>query len=661
MVSPWTCIRCILTVTMFACFLALVTDNMALPRSMQGIVIAHSEEQAAKMCKIEDRGCLKAGTWVQRSGPKEEEIFPFHEGCSKKFFHICAQSKAAWKSLGLNVSATGAQDFRMRRLLSWLWVPANVGCNLSSRSSLLEALSGRRVLLIGDSIAKEHYVSLRCLVGDAAVKDEREHFKPEQSVVSLHGGGFIQFYRLNTFVQESTDVVTPDWPSQLVHEADVVILNTGAHKHARLSDGQNRTAVAEMARTVAKTLQSQNQRGVFIFRSHFLPHASCEEVTAPISSLGRVPRPTQFNWHTFADQDEEWRNAFERSGPRFLFYNITLATSLRADAHTVLLKTPSKRDCLHFCLPGVVDLWSLYTIVEVLQKLRSCQSVEAVSLESKNSLQTVVISHCDKPLAWIFKYVTRNVSNVTVVSKCNRPVEGAPPQARIVRSRNVGRCDHTYAQWLAQLQNHIPPDRQASDLVLFIKDNDMSARSIEHEVGDHAVPFDELLAGATGASRFACGRRMGVFRKGGPRASIFHVKALMGTFQMDAYNRTLSKLASSEGEPFKSKYRNLMAWMKDLGIAELFRNQTILPACYGGNFMTSYSQMVLPVSNIWQRIETSLSRSDSIEEGHFAERSWAALLSRRLTLQDEVKTFTSLRRIQFRPPLCGMIMVNPKL
>ena len=393
MVSPWRCVRCIVTATMFASFLALLADNMVLPRSMQGSFIAHSEEQAANMCRIEDRGCLQAGTWVQ-SGQKEEQIFPLYEGCSKRFFHICAKPNAAWKSLGFNVSATGAQDFRMRRLLSWLWVPANVECNLSSRSSLLEALSGRRVLLIGDSITKEHYVSLRCLVGDAAVKEEREHLQPpEHSVVSLHGGGFIQFYRLNTFVQESTDVVTPDWPSQLVHEADVVILNTGAHKHARIRDGQNRTAVAEMAQTVAKTLQSQNQHGVFIFRSHFLPHANCEEVTAPIGSLDRVPRLTPFNWNTFADQDEEWRNVFESSGPRFIFYNITFATSLRADAHTVLLKTPSIRDCLHFCLPGVVDLWSLYIIVDVFQKLRSCQSVEAASQASKNSIP----SDCERP------------------------------------------------------------------------------------------------------------------------------------------------------------------------------------------------------------------------------------------------------------------------
>jgi hypothetical protein len=30
---------------------------------------------------------------------------------------------------------------------------------------------------------------------------------------------------------------------------------------------------------------------------------------------------------------------------------------------------------------------------------------------------------------------------------------------------------------------------------------------------------------------------------------------------------------------------------------------------------------------VWEKIEDSLMRGDNIEEGHFAERSWAALLS----------------------------------
>ena len=31
--------------------------------------------------------------------------------------------------------------------------------------------------------------------------------------------------------------------------------------------------------------------------------------------------------------------------------------------------------------------------------------------------------------------------------------------------------------------------------------------------------------------------------------------------------------------------------------------------------------------NMWKKLEVSLRRSDNIEEGHFGERSWAAMLS----------------------------------
>ncbi|CAE7030007.1 TBL8 [Symbiodinium natans] len=268
----------------------------------------------------------------------------------------------------------------------------------------------------------------------------------------------------------------------------------------------------------------------------------------------------------------------------------------------------------------------------------------------------VVIAHCDRPLGWVSKFVTRNVSNVTIISKCNQTVEGAPPQARIVRLGNVGRCDHSYAHWLAQLQDRVPSDRQGSDLILFIKDNDMSARYSEHGVMDRAVPFDEMVQSATGPSRFACGRQW--FSRRGGQPSTYHVKAVLGSFAMRAYNRTAGKLASPQGSsgPFQSKYKHMRAWMQDVGIAELLKNQTVVRVCYGGAFLTTYSQTVLPASRTWQKIEASLARGESIEEGHFAERSWAALLSTPLTLQDEVKAFTYLKTIHFAPPLNGMIL-----
>ena len=56
------------------------------------------------------------------------------------------------------------------------------------------------------------------------------------------------------------------------------------------------------------------------------------------------------------------------------------------------------------------------------------------------------------------------------------------------------------------------------------------------------------------------------------------------------------------------------------------------PVCYGGNFVTITTRIV---DRLWHGdmvlLELDLERDDNIEEGHFAERSWAGLLSYRLT------------------------------
>lgn len=52
------------------------------------------------------------------------------------------------------------------------------------------------------------------------------------------------------------------------------------------------------------------------------------------------------------------------------------------------------------------------------------------------------------------------------------------------------------------------------------------------------------------------------------------------------------------------------------------------PVCYCGNFATKATQIYqYSDNNIWKTIEDSLSIGDSIQEGHFAERAWAHLLS----------------------------------
>lgn len=257
----------------------------------------------------------------------------------------------------------------------------------------------------------------------------------------------------------------------------------------------------------------------------------------------------------------------------------------------------------------------------------------------------VVVAHCDRPIGWIREFVTWPISTMTVFSKCNYPVEGAPATAQIVRMENIGRCDHTYAHWLAQAGNRIPADRHESDLILFIKDNDMSARNI----GDIPVAFEKMVRVASGRLKFACGRSW-------PRHSLYHISQSLMQFAhgTTVYKVWESKNRTRDEQTFTSSFKSFGEWATAMGIAKRIENQTLVPVCYGGTFLTTYSQIVLPPSDVWSRLETSLSRGDNIEEGHFAERSWAALLSNPLEVAKQGKVLSRIGRL-WQYPMNGML------
>ena len=81
-------------------------------------------------------------------------------------------------------------------------------------------------------------------------------------------------------------------------------------------------------------------------------------------------------------------------------------------------------------------------------------------------------------------------------------------------------------------------------------------------------------------------------------------------------------------------------WLQDLNI-DSHMSRCCAPVCCCGNFATLASQIMRWDANVWKRIEASLTRGDSVEEGHFAERSWAGLLSYPLT-DEQVKLLESI-------------------
>jgi hypothetical protein len=124
----------------------------------------------------------------------------------------------------------------------------------------------------------------------------------------------------------------------------------------------------------------------------------------------------------------------------------------------------------------------------------------------------IVISHCDQPIDWIWKHYLWNqpYKSMTILSKCNRPptIEQLPPEAafpttvhnssflkttttattlttttteksipliQVLELPNVGRCDHSYAFWMAKLLGNILVDDILSYRLNFTNNADSTA------------------------------------------------------------------------------------------------------------------------------------------------------------------------------------------
>ena len=159
-----------------------------------------------------------------------------------------------------------------------------------------------------------------------------------------------------------------------------------------------------------------------------------------------------------------------------------------------------------------------------------------------------------------------------------------------------------------ELTENLPEGVYDDDIVLFLKDTAFD----KHFLAKPRPLLDVIrIASIRG---FAC------FSPPYQDQSLFHETETLLRFKMDA---GYSRLDRDSEDNFHSKYEDLENWSNDMGFSF---TGPLTPVCYQGNFAATVDQIVKR-GKIWKNIERSLSRGDNIEEGHFAERSWAELLS----------------------------------
>ncbi len=242
---------------------------------------------------------------------------------------------------------------------------------------------------------------------------------------------------------------------------------------------------------------------------------------------------------------------------------------------------------------------------------------------------SVVLSYCLGDLDWLIDYLSDfEFQSFTVVSKCGVPpnVEHLPEGAEVIQMSNVGRIDHTIAHWMAEVlpaTKHFANTKK-EEIIIFMKDNVMIHTTV-------TLRSMETMLNIASADGFACALEP-IRRK-----SFFHMTDALGNFYMDDYTGVIGRKNRPEGNPndrkvvFKSQYQNMAGWLHDMGILQ---PRPLVPVCYGGIFAVTKSQISQVPQEIWRNLERSLSRGDNIEEGHFAERTWAGLLYPQVSMEE---------------------------
>ncbi|KAK6927112.1 PC-Esterase [Dillenia turbinata] len=328
---------------------------------------------------------LFVGSWVQ------DDTYPIYQS-----------SNCAIIDPEFNCQMYGRPD---SDYLKYRWRPAN--CELPRFNGLdfLEKMRGKTVMFVGDSLGRNQWQSLICMISVAVPKSTTQFIKgdPLSSFKFLDYGVTVSFYRAPYLVDIDSvqgkrilKLEDISGNSRAWGAADVLSFNTGhwwTHKGALqgwdlmemggsyYEDMDRLVALDKGLRTWGLWVDANVDRSrtsVFfqsISPTHYNPSEwnaaattkNCYGETLPMTG-GTGPLRGAAYPGADADQMRVIRAVLrDMSSPPFLL-DITMLSELRKDGHPSVYSgdlTPAQRanpdhsaDCSHWCLPGLPDTWN---------------------------------------------------------------------------------------------------------------------------------------------------------------------------------------------------------------------------------------------------------------------------------------------------------------
>ncbi|KAF7107474.1 hypothetical protein CFC21_108091 [Triticum aestivum] len=296
------------------------------------------------------------------------------------------------------------------------WQPS--GCNIPrlNPTDMLERLRGKRLVFVGDSLNRNMWESLVCILRHS-VKDKRKvfeasgrrEFKTEGSYSFLFTdyNCSVEFFRSPFLVQEwetrvsngnkketlRLDIVEQSSPKY--KDADFIIFNTGhwwTHEKTALGkdyyqEGSHIYSELNVVDAFHKALITWSRwidgnvnpkKTTVMFRGYSASHfsggqwnsgGSCDKETEPIKNEQYLS--------TYPPKMSILEDVIHKMRTPVVYLNITRLTDYRKDAHPSIYRkqhlseeerrSPERyQDCSHWCLPGVPDSWNELVYAQLL-------------------------------------------------------------------------------------------------------------------------------------------------------------------------------------------------------------------------------------------------------------------------------------------------------
>ncbi|KAL6978270.1 hypothetical protein U1Q18_019939 [Sarracenia purpurea var. burkii] len=300
---------------------------------------------------------------------------------------------------GFNCEGNGRLD---KEYMKWRWQPQDCDIPRFNASKMLELIRGKRLVFVGDSINRNQWESMLCLLM-GAIKDPKRVYETHGRRITKEKGNYsfkfvdykctVEYYVTHFLVHESKARIgkkrvqtlridSIDRGSSRWKGADILIFNTAhwwthfktraginyyqegdqVHPHLNASTAFRR-ALVTWASWVDNHINPRKTR-VF-FRSSAPSHfrgglwnsgGHCKEATHPLRETSSFVYPKK---NSIVEEVTRQMKSL------VTFLNVTSLSDYRRDGHPSVYGRKSGKshssgveDCSHWCLPGVPDTWN---------------------------------------------------------------------------------------------------------------------------------------------------------------------------------------------------------------------------------------------------------------------------------------------------------------